>query len=89
MILQMRSAGELLQKKNLMELRFQFYYGSAINFNPAFSDSIGLHGTGKLNFIFKNLPFAYNWTSGSVAISNEGIRELAAIIKKGTKVVIK
>lgn len=79
----------IITEKEFSELRFQFYYGNAVNFNPAVSDSIGIHGMGKLNFIFKNLPFAYNWTSGSVAISDEDISELASIIKRGTKVVIK
>jgi len=79
----------IINEKEFNELRFQFYYGSAVNFNRAMSDSIGIHGTGKLNFIFKNLPFAYNWTLGSVAVSNESISEIASIIKKGTKVVIK
>lgn len=79
----------IITEKEFNDLRFQFFYGSAINYNPAFTDSIGIHGTGKLNFILKNLPFAYNWTSGSVALSDENIWELASIIKKGTKVVIK
>jgi len=78
-----------IKEKEFNDLSYQFYYGCAINFNPALSDSIGIHGTGKLNFIFKNLPFVYNWTSGSVALSDEDIEELATIIKKGTKVVIK
>jgi murein L,D-transpeptidase YafK len=50
---------------------------------------IGIHGIGKLNFIFKNLPFVYNWTNGSIAISNEDIDEIYSATKKGTEVVIK
>ncbi|MGE5411045.1 MAG: L,D-transpeptidase family protein, partial [Clostridiales bacterium] len=50
---------------------------------------IGIHGIGRLNFIFKNLPFVYNWTNGSVAISNENIDEIYSVIKVGTEVEIK
>jgi murein L,D-transpeptidase YafK len=50
---------------------------------------IGIHGTGRLNFIFKNLPFTFNWTNGSVAVSNENIDEIYSVIKPGTEVDIK
>ena len=50
---------------------------------------MGIHGIGKLNYIFRFLPFNYNWTDGSVAISNEGIDELYSVVKKGTNVTIK
>ncbi len=50
--------------------------------------NVGIHGIGRLNFLFKNLPFVFNWTDGSIAISNESINELAPIIQKGTKVTI-
>lgn len=50
---------------------------------------IGIHGIGKLNFIFKNLPFVYNWTNGSVAVSNENIDEIFSVINIGTEVVFK
>ncbi len=51
--------------------------------------NMGIHGIGKLNYIFRFLPFNYNWTDGSVAISNEGIDELYSVVKKGTNVTIK
>lgn len=51
--------------------------------------AIGIHGTGRLNFIFKNLPFTFNWTNGSVAVSNENIDEIYSVIKPGTEVDIK
>ena len=51
--------------------------------------SIGIHGTGRLNFIFKNLPFTFNWTKGSIAVSNENIDEIYSVIKPGTEVDIK
>ncbi len=50
--------------------------------------NIGIHGIGKYNFIFKNLPFTFNWTDGSIAISNENIDELFSIVKIGTPVKI-
>jgi hypothetical protein len=50
---------------------------------------IGIIGTGEFNYIFKNLPFAFNWTNGSIAISNENIDELFTVVDVGTKVTIK
>lgn len=50
---------------------------------------IGIHGNGRLNFILKNLPFVYNWTNGSVAVSDENIDEIYSVIKVGTEVEIK
>lgn len=52
-------------------------------------NQLGIHGIGRLNFIFKNLPFVYNWTNGSIAISNESVDELYPLIKQGTEVEIK
>jgi murein L,D-transpeptidase YafK len=49
---------------------------------------IGIHGIGKYNIIFKNLPFSFNWTNGSIAVSNENIDELFSVIKIGTPVKI-
>ncbi|MDQ7817195.1 MAG: L,D-transpeptidase [Melioribacteraceae bacterium] len=49
---------------------------------------IGIHGIGAYDFIFRNLPFTFNWTNGSIAISNKNIDELASIVKIGTPVKI-
>ncbi len=49
---------------------------------------IGIHGIGDFDLIFRNLPFVFNWTNGSVAISNRNIDELASIVKIGTQVKI-
>jgi murein L,D-transpeptidase YafK len=49
---------------------------------------IGIHGIGEYNVIFKNLPFSFNWTNGSVAVSNESMDELFSVIKIGTPVII-
>lgn len=50
---------------------------------------IGIHGIGEYNFIFRNLPFTFNWTNGSVAVSNADIDELFRVVKIGTPVLIK
>ena len=57
--------------------------------NTALGANIGIHGTGKYNFIFKNLPFIFNWTNGSISVSNENIDELYNVVKIGTPVRIK
>lgn len=49
---------------------------------------LGIHGIGKYNAIFKNLPFSFNWTNGSIAVSNENIDELYSVVKLGTPVKI-
>lgn len=49
---------------------------------------LGIHGIGKYNVIFKNLPFSFNWTNGSIAVSNENIDELYSVVKIGTMVKI-
>ena len=51
--------------------------------------NVGIHGLGRLNLFFENLPFVYNWTDGSIAISNENLDEILTVVRKGTKVVIK
>lgn len=50
---------------------------------------IGIHGLGTYDVIFRNLPFTFNWTNGSVAVSNANIDELFHIVKPGTTVSIK
>ena len=50
---------------------------------------IGIHGIGELDFIFRNLPFVYNWTNGSIAVSNNAIDEIYSVTNVGTEVVIK
>ncbi len=52
------------------------------------SASIGIHGIGEYDFIFKNLPFTFNWTNGSIAVSNDNIDELYSMVKIGTPVKI-
>ncbi len=90
----LEDAGSALRKgwisqKEFNEIKFQFYYEGCIKRSNVLGGNIGIHGIGKFNFIIKNLPFVYNWTNGSIALSNEDIDEISSIIKVGTKVVIK
>lgn len=50
--------------------------------------NIGIHGIGEYDFIFRNLPFTFNWTNGSIAVSNKNIDELYSVVKVGTTVKI-
>ncbi len=79
----------LISQKEFNDINFQFYYHGCIGYNNYLGGNLGLHGIGKFNYIYKNLPFVFNWTNGSIALSNEDIDEIYSIIKIGTKVVIK
>jgi murein L,D-transpeptidase YafK len=79
----------LITQKEFNEIKFQFYYEDCTDPNTVLGGNIGIHGLGRLNDIIKNLPFVYNWTNGSIAISNEDLEEILTVIQKGTKVVIK
>ena len=71
------------------QIKFEFYYEACTKFNSVLGGDIGIHGIGRLNYIFKNLPFVFNWTNGSIAMSDENIDELYSVLKVGNKVVIK
>jgi len=79
----------LITQKEYDQLRFEYYYGGCPGSNSVLGGGIGIHGIGEYNFVFKNLPFVFNWTDGSIAVSNEDINEIYSVVKKGTKVVIK
>ncbi len=53
------------------------------------AEPISLHGIGDYDFIFRNLPFVFNWTNGSIALSNKSIDELYSVVGEGTPVLIK
>lgn len=78
-----------ISQKEYDKLRFEYHYGNCTNNETNLGGKIGLHGNGKLDFVLKNLPFVYNWTDGSIALSNNAIEELNTVLKVGTKVVIK
>ncbi|HZW40469.1 MAG TPA: L,D-transpeptidase [Ignavibacteriaceae bacterium] len=79
----------LITQKDFDKLRFEYYYNECPAYNAILGGDIGIHGMGNFNFMMKNLPFVFNWTDGSVALSNENIDEIISIITRGTKVVIK
>jgi len=79
----------LISQKQFNQIKFEFYYEECVSYNAILGGDIGIHGIGRLNPIFKNLPFVYNWTDGSVALSNESLDEILSVIKTGTQVVIK
>ena len=81
--------GGVITQREFNELKFQFYYEDCIDPNTVLGGNVGIHGLGRLNVFFENLPFVYNWTDGSIAISNENLDELLTVVRKGTKVVIK
>jgi len=78
-----------INQEQFDQLKYEYYYSNCTQLITGLGGNIGIHGTGKLNFIFKNLPFVFNWTDGSIAISDEDIDELYSVVKRGTKVVIK
>ena len=80
---------QLITQKQFNQLKFEFYYEECVSSNTVLGGNVGIHGIGRLNPIFKNLPFVYNWTDGSIAISNESLDEILSVIKTGTNVVIK
>ncbi len=77
-----------ISKEDFESLRYQSDLNQSPKADSRLGGDIGIHGLGRLNFLFKNLPFVFNWTDGSIAISNESIDELSPIIQKGTKVII-
>jgi murein L,D-transpeptidase YafK len=79
----------LISQKQFNQIKFEFYYEECVSYNTILGGNIGIHGIGRLNPIFKNLPFVYNWTNGSIALSNESLDEILSVIKTGTQVVIK
>ncbi|HCY75748.1 MAG TPA: L,D-transpeptidase [Ignavibacteriales bacterium] len=79
----------LISQKQFNQLKFEFYYEECVSDNTVLGGNIGIHGIGRLNSVFKNLPFVYNWTDGSIALSNESLDEILTVIKTGTQVVIK
>ena len=78
-----------ISQKEYNDIKFQYYYEGCTKFHNVLGGDIGIHGIGELNYIFKNLPFVYNWTNGSIAMSNENIDEIYSVIREGTEVVIK
>lgn len=79
----------LITQKQFNQIKFEYYYEECVNEQEVLGGNIGIHGIGRLNSIFKNLPFVYNWTDGSIAMSNEDLDEILTEINLGCQVVIK
>lgn len=79
----------IITQKQFNQLKFEFYYENCTNSETVLGGNIGIHGIGRLNSIFKNLPFVYNWTDGSIALCNEDLDEILSVTKIGTQVVIR
>ncbi len=79
----------LISQKEYNDIKFEYYYEGCTGYQKVLGGNIGIHGIGELNYIFKNLPFVFNWTDGSIAMSNENIDEIYSVIREGTEVVIK
>lgn len=90
----LEDAAEGLRKGLITQLEYdkikydQLYIGCT-DFETVLGINIGIHGIGEYNYIFKNLPFVFNWTDGSIAITNEDIDEVCSVVRKGTKIVIR
>lgn len=78
----------LITQQEFDQLKFEFYYEDCPSLDTPLGNDVSIHGIGEYNIIFKNLPFVFNWTDGSIAVSNEDIYELYTVVSKGTKVVI-
>jgi murein L,D-transpeptidase YafK len=77
-----------ISQKEFDQLKFEYYYGKCPNNKTALGGGIGIHGIGELDFLVNNLPFVFNWTDGSIAVSNQNVDELFRFMKEGTIVVI-
>ncbi|MCP5064338.1 MAG: L,D-transpeptidase [Ignavibacteriae bacterium] len=89
-----QDAGRGLYSKVISKIEYSTILNSLNNANCSYGytklgANISIQGIGKYNLIFKNLPFVFNWTNGSIAMSNENIDELIEVISIGTKVIIK
>lgn len=78
-----------ISQKEYNDIKFEYYYDQCTKYNRVLGGNVGIQGIGELNYIFKNLPFVFNWTDGSIAMSNENIDEIYSVIREGTEVVIK
>jgi len=79
----------VINQSEFDKLKFEYYYSDCTDSDTPLGGDIGIQGIGRLDFLFRYLPFNYNWTDGSIAVSNESMDELYTVVKKGTKVVIR
>ncbi len=88
-ILKAANAGFLKKEETEKMLRQKQYGCNLQNVNKKiFGPELTIHGYGVMDIIFRNLPFTFNWTNGSIALSNDDLKELAPFLKIGTKIII-
>ncbi|MCB0729705.1 MAG: L,D-transpeptidase [Ignavibacteriae bacterium] len=80
---------KIITKDEFLEISNSLKFNQCSSGNTVLGSDIGIQGIGEYDVIFRNLPFVFNWTNGSIAISNENIDELLSVVKIGTKVTIK
>lgn len=78
-----------ITQKEFDSIKYQNEYEECPQPHYVMGGNMGIQGIGRFDFIFRNLPFNFNWTDGNVAVSNEDIDELFLVMKKGAKIVIK
>ncbi len=88
-----KDAGEALKRGYISQDEFDQIINAFTNsdcppLNTKLGADIGIQGIGEYDLIFRNLPFTFNWTDGSIAISNKSIDELYSVVKIGTRVKI-
>lgn len=80
---------KLIDAKSLKKMLNDKKYGCKGKFDKKiFGPPLTIHGFGKVNYILKNLPFVFNWTNGSIALSNEDLDEISPYLQIGTKIKI-
>lgn len=89
----LKDAAEALKNSYISEEEFKQIKDAELKLNCPYEgtklgSNIGIHGIGEYNIVFKNLPFVFNWTNGSAALSNEDIDELQNVVSVGTEVTI-
>lgn len=88
-----KDAGEAMKRRYISEDEFDaILLAQSRNDCPPkdtkLGADIGIQGIGEYDLIFRNLPFSFNWTNGSIAVSNKSIDEIYSVVKIGTTVKI-
>ncbi len=78
----------IISKTDYLKLFSADSLGECIPKHTPLGANIGIQGSGKFDFVFRNLPFVFNWTNGSIAVSNKNIDEIISVVKIGTPVEI-
>lgn len=77
-----------ISERDFNKIIFALESGNCSDSTTVLGANIGIHGLGKYDVVFRNLPFVFNWTNGSVAVSNRNIDELSSVVDIGTRVEI-